>query len=162
WALLLVLFLVHESDYAGAYDRGVRLVDAGQFGDAATQFERILQRNPGDSYLRFRTAILCLAAGDQERYRRHCRDLLDRARTSGNPATADQAAKATLLGGPTGADLSRAVELAERAARLGAKDPWAHWFFLVRGIAAYRTGKDDDALVALRECQKAHYRPSEC
>jgi tetratricopeptide (TPR) repeat protein len=156
WIGVLVLFMLHEADYDTLEGRAEKLAQAGQFHDAARQFEQILQRQPGRADLRFRTAILFLCDGDREAYRGHRAILLEDARGTSDPRIADQAAKTCLLGGDPTQELRLAAELADRAVQLGAGDqPVGHFFQLVRGMAAYRTGKDDEALLWLKRCQDA-------
>jgi hypothetical protein len=156
WIGLVVLFLVHEVDFATQEDRADQLVQAGRFHDARLQFEQILRRLPERADLRFETAIVCLRDGDREAYCRHCAKLLEDARGTSNPDTADQAAKVCLLGGDPTQDLALAVELAGRAGKLGAGEPsFAHYFQLVHGMAAYRMGNDVEALDWLNRCKRA-------
>jgi tetratricopeptide (TPR) repeat protein len=156
WVAVLVLFMLHEADYATLDSRADHFVQAGRFHEAARQFEQVLQRQPRHTTRRFQTAILYLCAGDREAYRRHCAILQEDARGTSDPRIADQAAKTCLLGGDPTQDLRLAAELADRAVELGAGDqPVGHFFQLVRGMAAYRTGKDDEALVWLKRCQDA-------
>jgi predicted Ser/Thr protein kinase len=155
WVGVLALFLAHEADYATLEVRAVKLVQAGRFHDAANQFEQVLRRRPELASQRFQAAIVCLRDGDQEAYRRHCAKLLEDARGTSDPGVADRAAKACLLGADPTPDLPRAAELADRAFRLGAGVPeWGHFFLLVRGMAAYRSGQDDEALRWLNRCKK--------
>jgi hypothetical protein len=155
WFAAIVLFGVHEARYGTLVDRGVELVQAGQFDDATRCFEEVLRRQPGQAELRYWTAIVYLRAGNEEAYRRHCGQLLKDARGTCNPRIADRAAKTYLLGGDRCEDVPLAAELADRAVRLGAGDPAGHFFQLVRGMAAYRTGKDAEALDWLSKCRQA-------
>jgi hypothetical protein len=99
---------------------------------------------------------VCLYDGDREAYRRHGAILLEDARGTSDPRIADQAAKVCLLGGDKTPDLPLAAELADRAVQLGAGDQVViHYFQLVRGVAASRTGKDDEALIWLKRCEGA-------
>jgi ABC-type amino acid transport system permease subunit len=153
WISVLVLFQVHQADYETLYNRAVELVQQGEWDAAAERFERILRRQPELKRLRFETAIVCLRAGDQEAYQRHCRELLDDARGTSDPRIADRAAKVALLVDHP-LDLPLAAELADRAVRLRAGDPAISFFHLVRGMAAYRTGKHADAINWLSRSQQ--------
>jgi eukaryotic-like serine/threonine-protein kinase len=155
WIGVLVVFLVHEADYVTLDSQAVQLVQSGQWHEGAERFQQILRRQPNLSFLRFETAIVCLRADDPEAYRRLCRELLENARHTSDPRQADQAAKACLVGGDPALDVALAAELAERAMRLGAGDSVQDFFQLVRGMAAYRTGKHDEALNWLRQCEEA-------
>jgi predicted Ser/Thr protein kinase len=155
WVGVLALFMAHEADYATLEVRAVKLVQAGRLHDAASEFEQVLRRRPELEPPRFKAALVCLRDGDQEAYRRHCAKLLEDARGTSDPGVADRAAKACLLGADPTPDLPRAAELADRAIRLGAGVPeWGHFFLLVRGMAAYRSGQDDEALRWLNRCKK--------
>jgi hypothetical protein len=156
WVGVLVLFMAHEVDHATLESRAVQRVQAGQFHEAARQFEQLLRRQPGLEFQRYETAIVCLRDGDQEAYRRHCAKLLEDARATIEPRFAERAAKVCLLGSEPTEDLPLAAELADRAVQLGAGDPEvASYFELARGMAAYRTGKDEQALTWLHRCQRA-------
>jgi tetratricopeptide (TPR) repeat protein len=150
----------HEADYGALQGRAIQFVQTDHLNQAAQGFEQILQRRPDFVYLRFQTAIVCLRMGDQDTYRRHCRVLLQNARGTSDPRIADQAAKACLLSRENVQDLQPAAALADRAARLGTGDSVYHYFQLVKGMAAYRMGKDAEALDLLRKCQKA--RSADC
>jgi hypothetical protein len=155
WFAVLIAFLMHEADFAALANRSAGLVQAGRYAEAAKGFEHLLRRLPDRAFLRFQTAVVSLRAGDEQAYRRHSQTLLENARGTSDPRIADQAAKAYLLRGGDGPDLELASELADRAVHLGAGDPAIHYFHLARGMAAYRAGKDEEAITWLRKCQDA-------
>src|SRR5262249_32840177 len=154
WVAAVVLFLVHEVDYSTLEGRAVRLVQAGRLDEAVPHFEQILRRQPDLALVRFETAVVSLRAGGGGAYRRHCGRRREQARGTSDPRIADRAAKVCLLGGDRPADLPLAAELAARAVRLGAGDPAGPYFQMVRGMAAYRTGEDAEALDWLHRCQE--------
>jgi hypothetical protein len=155
WIGVIVCFFWHEADFRKLEDRGVALVQAGQLDEAAKYFDQVLRRQPDQAVLRFETAIVCLRAGDEEAYRRHCRELLVHARETTDPRNADRAAKASLIGGDRIDDLPLVADLADRAVQLGAGDSAKHFFQMVRGMAAYRQGKNADALRCLGTSREA-------
>jgi hypothetical protein len=156
WVTVLALFVAHEMGYGALDGRAGKLVQAGRFHEAAGLLDQFLRRQPEAEGQRFEAALLCLRDGDREAYRRHCAKLLADARGTSNPRLAERAAKVCLLGGDPDQDLAPATELAERAVRLGEGDATVgHFFQLTRGMAAYRTGKDDEALRWLHKCESA-------
>jgi hypothetical protein len=126
------------------------------FHEAAGQLEQILRRQPEVEFPRFQAAVVCLWDGDRRAYRRHCAKLLEGARGTSDPGVAERAAKACLLGADPALDLAPAAELADRAEKLGGGNPAvADHVQLVRGMAAYRTGQDEQALHWLQQCESA-------
>jgi Flp pilus assembly protein TadD len=154
WVAALVLFLVHESDYTTLEGQAVRLVQEGRYEEAIPHFEQVLRRQPDAAWVRFETAVVCLYAGDEKAYQHHGRELLEQARGTSDPRIADRAAKVCLLGGDHPPDLPLAAELAGRATALGAGDSAGNYFQMLRGMAAYRSGEDAEALDWLHRSQE--------
>jgi tetratricopeptide (TPR) repeat protein len=156
WIGTLVLFAFHEADYNTLERQAAQHVQAQEWRPAIEQFEHVLRRQPDLAWVRFQTAIVCLRAGEQDAYLRHCRELLDEARGTSDPRIADRASKVCLLGGDQPMDLPLAAELADRAVRLGAGDSAYAYFLMVRGMAAYRMGDHTEALDWLRKSHQGN------
>jgi tetratricopeptide (TPR) repeat protein len=120
--------------------RGREHLRAGRPGAAAEAFVRAVARRPDDMWLSYQTAAL-LASVDPAAYDRHRRELLGRWGDAADPQTAERVSKACLLRPAAGADLDRAVRLAERAEVSLPDDEWlAPFVELARALAEYRRG----------------------
>jgi serine/threonine-protein kinase len=95
---------------------------------------------------------LCLFLGREDDYRRARKDLLARFRASVDPYIAERTGRACLLLPASGDQLRQAVALTRRAAAADRKKhPWAYpWFVVAQGLAEYRQGHFDQAIVLVR------------
>ncbi|HXL19146.1 MAG TPA: hypothetical protein VN961_16650, partial [Streptosporangiaceae bacterium] len=134
--------------------RGVptELIRQGRLEEARVAWQTVLEGNPLDHNAWFGFAELCLFLGREDEYRRARQDLLARFFIISNPYFAERTGRACLLRPATGDELRQAVILTERAA---ASDPSVHssaypWFLFARGLAEYREGKFDQAILTMR------------
>jgi WD40 repeat protein/serine/threonine protein kinase len=126
--------------------RGELAAAQGRWAAAAADFSRAIQLQPKWSTELWQEGVLAyLAAGDAAGYRRLCALLLDRAAAADDYAVAEKVAGLCRLG--AGADLARAVQLAERVA---ARQPRAARHHHTLGALLYRAGRYREALDRLQ------------
>jgi serine/threonine-protein kinase len=128
------------------------LIRQGLLEEARVAWQTVLDGNPLDHNAWFGYAELCLFIGREDEYRRARQDLLARFFITDNPYFAERTGRACLLRPATGDELRQAVILTQRAAR---SDPSVHssaypWFLFARGLAEYRQGKFDQAILTMR------------
>jgi serine/threonine-protein kinase len=139
---------------AGARDLAQVLVPRGQLEEARVAWETMLkddprEYDPWDGYPQ-----LCAFLGNEEAYRRACKDLLDRFEDNTDHwAVPERSSLACLLLPSSGEELRRATALAERAVAVGPKfpDPDHAYLQFVKGLAEYRQGRPAQAVPLLRE-----------
>ena len=112
------------------------------------EWKKALELDPPQHIRWFGYAELCLFLGDEEEYRRACRDLLRRFGNTTDPYIAEPTARAVLLAPPSDEDLQAALALADRAvAAEPTKGGWVYSYFLfAKGLAEYRRGNFGDAV----------------
>jgi WD40 repeat protein/tetratricopeptide (TPR) repeat protein len=137
------------------YKRGDLYARRRQWKEAAADFAKRIELKPDESLMWLRRAPLLVMSGDADGYRRHCRAMLERFGETRDPRQADQTAKSCLLLPDAVADPRLPIALAERAVA-DESTRWAEPYFqAVRGLAAYRAGRFDDAIRRLEENQQA-------
>jgi serine/threonine-protein kinase len=97
-------------------------------------------------------AELCLFLGQEEEYCRARRALVDRFGARMDPFIAERIARACLLLPAAEDELRQTAALVERALAAGRSKPdWAYPYFLfAKGLAEYRQGRLDSAIVLLQ------------
>jgi tetratricopeptide (TPR) repeat protein len=127
------------------------LMQLGLLKEARVTWQKALEAEPIAHDAWYGYAELCLFFGDEDGYRRARQDLLERFGAATDPYVAERTGRACLLMPATGADLRRAVALAERATASNSGDQVARpYFVFVRGLAEYRQGQFDRAVSAMR------------
>jgi serine/threonine-protein kinase len=128
------------------------LLRQGRLEEARVAWQTALLANPTSHRAWFGYAELCLFLGREDDYRRARKDLLARFRASVDPYIAERTGRACLLLPAAGDELRQAVALTRRAAAADRKaHPWAYpWFVVAQGLAEYRQGHFDQAIVLLR------------
>jgi formylglycine-generating enzyme required for sulfatase activity/tetratricopeptide (TPR) repeat protein len=101
-----------------------------------------------------RIGILLLQTGEIDRYRAHCRVMLERWASTENNGEADQTLKMIVLLPDFKADAKPLARLAEVAVSGDKKVDWFEWWMLAKGLHDYRTGKYVDALATCRESRR--------
>jgi tetratricopeptide (TPR) repeat protein len=101
-----------------------------------------------DIYIWFQYALVQLALGDTEGYRKTCSDALARFGADQDAFTANQVAWICALGPVTVSDAARAVKIAERAVASAPKEPD---ILKTLGVLLYRTGRYEEAIRRLNE-----------
>jgi hypothetical protein len=98
-----------------------------------------------------RLATLLVRTGEIDRYRAHCRAMLERWGSTEKNNEADQTLKTIMLVPDFHADAKQLARLAEVAVSGDKKADWFEWFALGKGLHDYRTGKYAEALTTCRE-----------
>jgi serine/threonine-protein kinase len=128
------------------------LIQQGRLNEARAVWQSLLNANPPDHGVWHGYAELCLFLGDEDEYRRARRDLLQRFGATTDPYVAERMGRACLLMPVTGDELRQAVAVAERAVARNSNEQSAEPYFeFTRGLAKYRQGDFDGAIVAMRK-----------
>jgi serine/threonine-protein kinase len=126
----------HESWLA----HGNVLARRADWKGAAADFARAISLKPEKHPLWYQQTMLLLACGDEQGYRRHCRDMLARFGATQDPVIAERTAKSCLLL-PCGTEqLHETSSLAETALAKGPDHEFYPFFELVKGLVEYREG----------------------
>jgi tetratricopeptide (TPR) repeat protein len=134
-------------------DRGHCFAEQGKWPEAAAEFTKANQRNPGNLSFATWRAYTLLAAGDRDGYRRACADLRQRFARPEDPHGTNTAFYACVLAPDTVADFDPLVRLAELANAKKPKD----WYYLdTLGAVLYRAGRCEDALRTYDEACALH------
>jgi hypothetical protein len=111
----------------------------GEWAEAAPLFGRAYQVTPTDHGLVLAAAATALASDNQDTYRGVVNQALKQFSETDDPLAADRTAKAGLLVARSGEELAQLTRLAQVAVERG-DERWRHYFQMVRGMAAYRSG----------------------
>jgi tetratricopeptide (TPR) repeat protein len=102
----------------------------------------------------FRLGIVLVQLGALDRYREHCRAMLDRGSGSTDPDNAQRTVRTCLLRPDSGVDLDRLAGLVEVLTTHEPKGATEPWYGLARGLHAYRSGRLAESLAACRESRQ--------
>jgi hypothetical protein len=102
--------------------------------------------SPADHLRWYLLGTLCLAADDDEGYRRVCREMVKRFGDTGDPNVAERTAKLSMLKADAGLDAGVLAKLADRAIAGTEKHGDYRWFALVKGLAEYHAGRHAEAV----------------
>jgi WD40 repeat protein/tetratricopeptide (TPR) repeat protein len=128
--------------------RGNAHAELGRWGPAAADYGEAARREPDRREWGQRQALLCLAAGDGQGYRKACALLLDRFGQTRDPAEANALARACAFAPAALPGPARPVPLAELAVR---SQPHNHAFLNTLGAVLYRAGRFEEAVQKLKE-----------
>src|SRR5262249_35900158 len=123
--------------------RATRWIDSGERRKFSTTCFRVtwpLPSAPTDAW--HNLAVLALTAGDQERYRAICAEMLTRFGRTDQPEFANTVAWTCCLALGAVADLDRVVQLATLAV---AREPNNPSYLNTLGVALYRAGQFESA-----------------
>ena len=128
------------------------LLDRGRAEDARRAWQVALAADPPEHDAWYGYAELCLYLGDADEYRRARQVLLAKFATTTSAHVAERTGRACLLLPASAAELAPAAALADRAVAANrTKFPAAFPSFrFVQGLADYRLGRFDRAVVTLR------------
>jgi tetratricopeptide (TPR) repeat protein len=103
----------------------------------------------------YEAAAIYLAIGDQDSYRKACREMLDRfgAASADQPDLAEQTAKTCSLAPNAVSDFSQVIKLADRVVAGTERHSNYGYFALAKGLTDYRAGNFASAVEWLRRCQ---------
>lgn len=130
---------------------GRALAEQGKYAEAGAAFSQAIRLGRNEAGTYSQQALLCLAAGDQDGYRRACRHLARRFATSEDAAAAGVALWACTLAPDAIPDLKALLPRAEALVKDRPNDHAAR-----RALAAllYRTGSFEAAVQRLAEAVK--------
>jgi len=117
---------------------------------AVAAFGEAVLLNPNDSLLRSRQILTLVAAGDFDRQRRACFNLLDRFRNT-DPFNANNVARSCALAPGSAAFHEDLVRLAEIAEQGLSGEEWKQDVLKTLGAVLYRAGRFEDAIRRLEE-----------
>jgi serine/threonine-protein kinase len=128
------------------------LMKEGRLNEARAVWQSLLNANPPDYSVWHGYGELCLFLGDEDEYRRARRAMLERFGATTDPYVAERMGRACLLMPVTGDELRQAVAVSERAVAQNSDERSAEPYFeFTRGLAKYRQGDFDGAIVAMRK-----------
>jgi WD40 repeat protein/Flp pilus assembly protein TadD len=134
-------------------DRGNAHAELEQWDNAASDYQRAVERGTTDWRTGHPLALLHLRQGDQEGYRKVCSRLLQSSDSTGDALSANEVAWACCLAPGAVSDTARLVRLAERAVAGEPADPMR---LNTLGAALYRAGRFDEAARQLEEAVRVH------
>jgi serine/threonine protein kinase/Flp pilus assembly protein TadD len=122
----------------------------GLWRKAADDYTKAYQLQP-ERFTGLRLGILLARIGEADRYRDHCKQLVDRYAGTTDNFDADAALKICCLLGPKPVgDPARLARLAEVAVSGADSQPYYNYFCMARGLYQYRTGQFDAAVTTCR------------
>jgi tetratricopeptide (TPR) repeat protein len=129
-------------------DRARLRVRAGQFEQAAADFQRGIELDPADHWPWFYRGCLLAYLGEEKAYRGHCAQMLSRFGNSPESHVLDCTVKTcSLLPGGAGGDPQRLNQIANQVWAIGGKEERnEHWFRLLKGVAEYRDDSPERAI----------------
>jgi serine/threonine-protein kinase len=138
------------------------LMRRGRGEEVQVAWQKALADNPPDHPAWFGYAELCLFLGQEEEYRRACKDLLDRFGATPDRFIAERTGRACLLVPVEGDERHRAAALIDRAvAGRRPEDGWASPYFLfAHALAEYRRGQFKGAIWLLNGDADRSMQPS--
>ena len=138
---------------AGYRARADWLVDRGLWKQAIADFAAAFRLEP-DALDGMRLGILLVHTGEIDRYRTHCRAMLERWASTEKNFEADRTLKTILLVPDFKADAKQLARLAKVAVSGDKNEAWFGWYLFSKGLYDYRTGNYADALANCRESRR--------
>lgn len=128
----------------------------GRWEQAAENWTKAVELDPDskDHWRWYVLAPILVELGQEDRYRRHCRQMLARFGDTQDAAIADRTAKVCLLIPAPPEDLRLPIQLAGRAVELEGTSQLAGWYLMTRGLAEYRDGRFSEALHMCRQSRQ--------
>jgi WD40 repeat protein/Tfp pilus assembly protein PilF len=146
--------------------RGHVFAQNGDWKNAAEDFAKAFELRPGDSLLGYWSALSLLAAGELDRYRSACAQMLKRFGHRGDASTVQWMAWTCALGPDAASDLTQVVDAIKQ---LVASDPTSDRYRNTLGAVLYRAGHFQEAADELKRLadtwekrgeKPAHYSPA--
>lgn len=138
---MLDLAVAFSDDPALARRRLTLLLTSQRWKDAAEQYDKLLEKSPGNHGLRYRRTCLGLLVDDEATYRAACAGMMRRLEKTQQAHLADWASKVALILPEPPGDLAALDQLAVLAVSRGTDSPYYFYFRLNRGMAHYRNGR---------------------
>jgi serine/threonine protein kinase/tetratricopeptide (TPR) repeat protein len=137
-----------SGDRIGADKLAELLVSRGKLKEAIATYQKITILDPDNYRAWYQAAALYLYVGDVDRYRRACREMLDRFehRAADNVKIAEQTAKTCALAPDAVSDFARVEQLARRAVTGTELQAWYRNYVLAKGLTDYRGGHPEQAV----------------
>jgi serine/threonine protein kinase/tetratricopeptide (TPR) repeat protein len=120
--------------------RGNLRARMGRWKEAAADFSKVVEFEPGNHEACHYLAPLLVQSGDLEGYRRHCARVVARFGGTNDPVIAERMAKDCLLLPKPGADLATESNWADTAVTVGTNHQYLAFFQFAKGLAEYRQG----------------------
>ncbi len=141
----------YDPDDAAAHrDRGSWFAERGQWKEAIADWTELFRLDP-DTLFGMRLGVLLAHTGEVDRYRAHCRAMLDKWAATDNNMEADQTLKMLLLRPDVKLDAKQLARLADVAVSGDKNADWFEYWMFAKGLHEYRTGKYADALATCRD-----------
>ena len=137
----------------GYRNRADWFADRGLWKDASADLASAFRLEP-DTLTGMRLGILLVHTGEIDRYRAHCRAMLQRWASTENNGEADQTLKTIVLLPDFKADAKQLARVADVAVSGDKKVDWFEWYMFTKGLHDYRTGKYAKALTTCRESRR--------
>jgi WD40 repeat protein/tetratricopeptide (TPR) repeat protein len=136
-------------------DRGQTYAALRQWDRAAADYAKAVELGAASDRALSQHALLRLAVGDGEGYRRACADMLERFGNTESPKIANNVAWVCSYAEAAVPDLAPALDLAVKVAR---SHPKQYATLNTEGAILFRAGRYQDAVAKLDDARKAHPR----
>ena len=140
--------------------RGDAQAELGRWQQGAPDFAKAIEQDAGDPNPQIGLALVHLAGGDIDDYRRACTRLLRDFGQANNPNRADAVAWTCILAPEAVADREAVVRCAQAAVKATSEDPDKHRYLQTLGAATYRAGRFEEAIGHLNDALKALPEPA--
>jgi tetratricopeptide (TPR) repeat protein len=131
----------------------------GNFRQAAADYAKAIELEPSSEFVSFQGGSLLAHLGQRDAFRKHCAAMLERFGDTQDRYVAERTAK-LMSCVPTdfsGIDPQHIVALADRAVAAGAPLPYIEWCHLAKGMADYRAGQFDSAVLSIEKARTPHW-----
>jgi formylglycine-generating enzyme required for sulfatase activity/tetratricopeptide (TPR) repeat protein/tRNA A-37 threonylcarbamoyl transferase component Bud32 len=139
-----------REDVAALRDRGIWFAERTQWREAIADWTEAFRLDP-DTLYGLRLGVLLAHTGDTDRYRAHCRVMLDKWADTENNFKVDQTLKLLLLRPDVKWDAQQLARLADVAVSGDKHADYFEYFMFAKGLHEYRTGRYADAIATCRE-----------
>ena len=127
--------------------RALQYARHGQFSQAASDYEKVLQIDPSDHWRWYYRGMLAAYMGDQTAYRRTCKGMYQRFAGDRDATFRDRTAKTCCALENSGVDPKDILALAQTLPDDGGNNAdLAAWFNMCKGFALYRNGQYTQAI----------------
>jgi serine/threonine protein kinase/formylglycine-generating enzyme required for sulfatase activity/WD40 repeat protein len=142
-----------RADVLAHRDRAIWFAERTQWKEAISDWTEAFRLDP-DTLDGLRLGVLLAHTGDIDRYRAHCRAMLDKFADTKKNNEADQTLKMILLLPDHKLDANQLARLADVAVSGDKNVDWFEFYMFAKGLHDYRTGKYADAIATCREIRR--------